>query len=311
MMTYQQAFFVFVYADWFMLTAGLVALCAAIIWAVLAILPMNKGRRRQVFRRSLISFYVFGMYIATQASIFYTMTEQHSTSLPELLSAFPVNLIFSLPFLVMVVGFIASIAYGLRSMLRKSGADRRRSLLKAILAVAVFVVGGAPHTAVILIPYLVAAEDHSNKEGTLLRAGDPLPDFELATVDGAPFNTAELRGRVIVINFFATWCGPCNMELPQLQALWDEFRGNGDFRMLVAGREETDDTLKTFRQERGLTFPMAPDPHGAAYSKFATKYIPRTFLISPQGTIIYEWTGNHEDEIPKLRKLIRKELTKK
>jgi peroxiredoxin len=100
------------------------------------------------------------------------------------------------------------------------------------------------------------------------------------------------------------------MELPHLQAIWDEFRGNGDFRMLVVGREESDQTVKDFRRKRGFTFPMAADPHRSIYNKFASQAIPRTYLISRQGTIVYQWTGHYEAEIANLRKLLRKELAK-
>ncbi len=309
-MTYEQAFYIFLYADWTMWSAAFAALCAAIVFVVVAILPMNKGRRKRYFKRSLISVSVVALYMATNMAMFYAMSDMHSVSVPKLLSEFPVNLVFSLPILLMVAGFVASVVYAVRSMLRRTGADRRRSLLKAVLGAVIFCLGAVPYAAATLIPFLVV-EDHSKKEGTLVRSGDPVPDFELATVDGSPFNTVELRGRVIVVNFFATWCGPCNLELPQLQALWDEFRDDGDFRMLVVGREETDEVLKTFREKHGLSIPMASDLRGAVYGKYAAKYIPRTFLVSRQGTIIYEWTGNWEAEISKLRKLLRSELAKK
>lgn len=313
-MTYQQAFRIFVYADWLMLIAALAALCATVIWTVIwlvrVIFPRYKGRRRQAFRAALIGLFVLAMYYGTQASIMYVFFEVHPTSLLDLFSAFPTNLIFVSPIVVMAVGLVVSIIYGIRSAFYRVGTEGRRGLLKAVLGVVVFCLGAAPHTAAMLIPLLVV-ENHSNQPGTLVRAGDPVPDFELATLDGAPFNTAELRGRVIVLNFFATWCGPCQMELPQLETLWNEFKSSGDFRMLVVGREETDDVLRTFREKRGLTFPMASDPHGAAYGKFAAKYIPRTFLISRQGTIVHEWTGNYETEVAKLRKLLHRELAKK
>ena len=181
-------------------------------------------------------------------------------------------------------------------------------MLKSLLGVVVFGVGMAPHTAAMLM--MTAVEDHSNRPGTLTRIGDPAPNFELATVEGTPFHTADLRGRVIVLNFFATWCGPCQMELPHLQTIWDEFRSNGDFRMLVVGREESDRAVKDFRRKRGFTFPMAADPHRLTYNKFASQSIPRTYLISRQGTIVYQWTGHYEVEIARLRKLIQKELAK-
>ena len=188
--------------------------------------------------------------------------------------------------------------------------ERRQVVLISLLGVAIFGVGVAPHTAAMLMPF-ISHEDHSNRPGTLTHIGDPAPDFELATVEGNPFHQVDLRGRVTVLNFFATWCGPCQKELPNLQAIWDEFRGNRDFRMLVVGREESEDVVKAFQQKHGFTFPMASDPDRSIYNEFASGGIPRTYLISRQGTIVYQWTGHYEAEVSKLRKLLSKELAKK
>lgn len=167
----------------------------------------------------------------------------------------------------------------------------------------------APHTVVTLLPILVV-EDHTNRPGTLTRIGQPVPHFELTTLDGTPSCTDDLRGRVIVLNFFATWCGPCQKELPHLQVIWSEYQNRNDFRMPVVGREESNDTLAQFQQRRDYTFPMAADTDAAVFGKFASQSIPRTYLISRDGTIIYQWTGAYEEEIPKLKRLLEKELGK-
>jgi peroxiredoxin len=95
-----------------------------------------------------------------------------------------------------------------------------------------------------------------------------------------------------------------------LQAVWNEFRNNGDFRMLAVGREESDDSVRAFQQKHGFTFPMASDPDKSIYNKFASQSIPRTYLISREGTIIYQCTGYYEEETAKLRRLLSKELAK-
>jgi peroxiredoxin len=177
------------------------------------------------------------------------------------------------------------------------------------LGVVVLGVGVAPHTLAILMP-IISAEDHANRPGTLTHIGDPAPDFRLTSIEGTPFHTVDLRGKVIVLSFFATWCGPCQTELPHLQAVWNEFRNNDDFRMLVVGRDESEDRVKAFQQKHGFTFPLASDPDSSVYNKFASQSIPRTYLISRQGTIIHQFTGSYEVEISKLKKLLKKELEK-
>ena len=302
MMTPQQAFHLFVYADWAMLFVGLAALSASIAWGIYAILPRNKGRRRRVLLRALISFLVYAMAYGTQCSVLVWFFNQQ---LP------PTQIVlFALPVVAMLVGLIASIAYGVYAIRRRTGRQRRQAVLKSLLGVVVFGVGAAPHTAAMLIPIL-SAEDHANRPGTLTHVGEPAPDFQLTSIEGTPLHTVDLRGQVLVLNFFATWCGPCQMELPHLQTIWDEFRNDGDFRMLVVGREESDDSLKVFQQKHEFTFPMASDRDGAVFHKFASQSIPRTYLLSRQGIIIYQCTGYYKEELSRLKKLLSKELAKK
>ena len=284
-----------------MLLVGLAALLASMAWGAYAILPRSKGRRKRSLRRAAVGLIVFAMYWATQWSVTNAFVFQGWTPRPLVF--------FALPVVVMLAGLVASVVFGIRAVLRKTGTERRKMVLQSLLGVIVFGVGIAPHAAAMLMPIL-AVEGHSNRPGTLTRVGDPVPDFAIAAFDGTPFHSADLRGHVIVLNFFATWCGPCQLELPHLQAIWDEFQGNGDFRMLVVGREESDDIVKAFQTKHGFTFPMASDPDRSVYDKFAAQSIPRTYLISRQGTIIYQSTGYYEREVARLRKLLRKELAK-
>jgi peroxiredoxin len=301
MITSQQANLLFVYADWAMLFLACVALSASIGWAIFAILPRYKGRRKRVLRTAAISFLVFAMFYGTQASVVVALSNKEWNPMQIVL--------FALPVVVMLGGLAASITFGVHAILRRTGKQRKQMVLKSLLGVVVFCVGVAPHTLVMLGP-IISAEDHANRPGTLTHVGEPAPDFQLTSIEGTPFHTVNLRGKVIVLNFFATWCGPCQMELPGLQAVWDEFRNDDDFRMLVIGREESEASVRAFQQEHGFTFPLASDPDRSVYDKFASQSIPRTYLISRQGTIVHQSTGFYEAEISRLKKLLRKELEK-
>ena len=165
-----------------------------------------------------------------------------------------------------------------------------------------------PHAAVTLIPFLEVQERY-NRPGTLTRMGDPSPDFDVSTVDRTPFRTTDLRGRVIVLSFFATWCGPCQLELPHLQAIWNEFQDNGDFRMLVIGRGESDDRVRAFRKEHHFTLPLASDPDGSVYRKFATSVFHAPISSHVRGRSSIN-AGHYEEEVSKLKSALRKELAK-
>ena len=136
-MTVQQAFRLFVYADWAMLLVGLAALCASIGWGLYAILPRNKGRRRPALLRALVGLLVFAMFFGTQVSVSIAWVNQQWTFLQTVL--------FALPLVIMALGLLGSIAYGVRAIVRCSGEQRRRAVLRSLLGIIVFGVGLAPH----------------------------------------------------------------------------------------------------------------------------------------------------------------------
>ena len=140
--------------------------------------------------------------------------------------------------------------------------------------------------------------------------GPQAPDFTLTTVDGQPVCLSGQRGRMVLINFFATWCGPCQQELPELERIWQEFRDQDGFAMLVIGRQESAETLQAFRAQRGFTFPLAADPNRMAFDGFAGQGIPRTYLISRDGRILRECVGYRPQEILELTNLLRSELAR-
>ena len=127
MMSPQQAFRLFVYADWAMLIVGIAAIGAAIGWAIYAVLPRNRGQRRRVLLKALMSFLVVAMFWGTQASVTVAFFHEQWTPLFIVL--------FALPVVVMLVGLIASIAYAARAILRRTGKERRQMLLRSLVGV--------------------------------------------------------------------------------------------------------------------------------------------------------------------------------
>lgn len=156
------------------------------------------------------------------------------------------------------------------------------------------------------------AQRLANKFGTLISVGDSAPDVSLTRLDETDVRLSELRGKVVCLNFFATWCGPCRGELPHLQEMWEELHDNEDFTMLIVSREESQETVTSFKSEQRFTFPMACDPDRSAFNQFATEGIPRTYLISRDGTILYQSTGYfeglYEQELARLKHLVDQQL---
>jgi len=115
------------------------------------------------------------------------------------------------------------------------------------------------------------------------------PDFELETVDGDLVRLSDLRGEVVALNFWATWCAPCRLEMPDLQARADAY---GD-RLTVLGVnfDETAEEVDAFRQEVGVRFPLLLDPGGEVQRLYRVLGYPTTFFIDSEGVIRIQHLG--------------------
>ncbi|MCT4603851.1 MAG: TlpA family protein disulfide reductase [Marinifilum sp.] len=148
----------------------------------------------------------------------------------------------------------------------------------------------------------------SDYQGSLLKKGDKVPEFTVTTLDGKEIASSELKGKVVLINFFATWCGPCMKELPEVQKhLWPKFKDK-NFVMISIGRQHTKDELIKWNKKKGFTFPIAPDPKREIYSKFASQYIPRNFIVDKSGKIIWQGVGFEQKELDEMIKTIQENL---
>ena len=150
--------------------------------------------------------------------------------------------------------------------------------------------------------------DAQEKE-TLVKVGDNVPEFVVEMFDGQKIDIKDLKGKIVLINFWATWCPPCQEELKRVQKeIVDRFKGK-DFVFLAISREETKEQVKKFRERNGYTFPMGLDPERRIYSKFATATIPRNFIIDKKGKIVEIEIGYTKESfakmIEKLEKLLK------
>ena len=138
-----------------------------------------------------------------------------------------------------------------------------------------------------------------------LKMGDAMPKFELKSSVYGDVKPADLKGKVVLVSLFATWCGPCQKELAEVQStLWPKYKDNKDFVMLVIGREHTDEQLQKYNERKKFTFPLYPDPKREVFSLFAEKSIPRAYLFDKEGKLVYSSVGYTEEEFQKLMSTI-------
>ena len=144
-----------------------------------------------------------------------------------------------------------------------------------------------------------------------LKVGDTLPKFELKSSVYGDVKPADLKGKVVLVSLFATWCGPCQKELAEVQStLWPKYKDNKNFKMLVIGREHTDEDLQKYNERKKFTFPLYPDPKREVFSKFAEKSIPRAYLFDKDGKLVYASVGYTAEEFQKLMETIESALKK-
>jgi thiol-disulfide isomerase/thioredoxin len=131
----------------------------------------------------------------------------------------------------------------------------------------------------------------ADREAPLISwTGGPTPALALADMDGRVHNLAEYRGKVLVVNFWATWCAPCRDELPSLERLRETLRG-GPFEVFAVNVNENESRVKRFLAEVPLRLPVLLDRNGDTQRAWRVRGLPATFLLDAEGLIRYWYLG--------------------
>ena len=155
-----------------------------------------------------------------------------------------------------------------------------------------------------------AQERPTPEQATIVKEGHIAPDFEVQMFDGSTIKLADLKGKVVLLNFWATWCPPCRAELARVEKdIIERFKGE-PFVFIPVSRGEKRETVAAFREKMGYTFPMGLDTESSIYKKYAETYIPRNFLIDKSGKVVKASVGYDEAEFAELIKLIEETIKK-
>ena len=150
-------------------------------------------------------------------------------------------------------------------------------ILLMLLALGILVTGcSAPET--VEIPRVVAV----SQADEVPQVGKPAPDFQITNSNGQPGSLSDFRGKPVLINFWATWCYACRIEMPYIQEVYDEWAGQG-LVVLAVDIGESPSQVERFIQAYNLSFPVLLDMAGKVAEQYNIRYIPTTYFIDGSG----------------------------
>ena len=126
--------------------------------------------------------------------------------------------------------------------------------------------------------------------GYIVKIGQQIPDFNMKLTDGTSVSTADLKGKVVMLQFTASWCGVCRREMPHIEnEIWQKLKNRNDFLLIGIDLKEPLETVKKFASDMKITYPMALDPNGEIFYTFADEGagVTRNVIIDRSGKIVF------------------------
>ncbi len=161
----------------------------------------------------------------------------------------------------------------------------------------------------------VFGRDHSAGPGGGIGAfatGKAAPDIELTGLDGAKKKLSDFRGKVVFLNFWATWCQPCRQEVPSIQSLYKKYLDNPDLAVVaIACDQSGTKDVEEFVRKESLTFPVYVDPQMKSAAEYGVSGFPETFLIGRDGKIREKFIGPRDWDDARFRAMVNELLAER
>jgi peroxiredoxin len=126
------------------------------------------------------------------------------------------------------------------------------------------------------------------------------PNFSLQGEEGKTYRLKDYRGKVVILNFWATWCPPCREEMPSMERAWKKVKDDNDIAILAINVGEDADTIFEFMGHYPVTFPLLMDIDGNVVKQYPVRGLPTTYIIDPAGTVTHRAVGSREWDAPVL-----------
>ena len=156
--------------------------------------------------------------------------------------------------------------------------------------------------------FILSAFLFAGNRGYIVEVGDMAPDFEMEFTDGQKTKLSELRGKIVILQFTASWCSVCRLEMPHLEKdVWQKYK---DQNVLLIGvdRDESLETVITFQKKIGTTYPLALDPGANIFGLFANKEagVTRNVVIDKTGKIVFLTRLFEEEEYQEMLSVLKR-----
>ena len=166
------------------------------------------------------------------------------------------------------------------------------------------------------IEALVMGSDNENEavilpdeRGYIVNVGDMAPDFTVKTTDGKSFKLSDMRGKIVMLQFTASWCSVCREEMPFIESdIWKRHKDNSNFYLVGIDRDEPLEKVQEFVKQTGITYPMALDPGADVFALYADRKagITRNIIIDKNGKIVMLTRLYNKEEFAEMCKIIDK-----
>ncbi len=183
--------------------------------------------------------------------------------------------------------------------------------MKKVLLATVIVLAacGRPETPA-RAPEKRASARTATKASEGVDVGTPIPPYSAKWLDGTPFDLSSQKGNVVLLNLWATWCGPCRFEIPELMRLHDKYARRGFKVIGVSVDEGGAADVKTFLEEQKISYPIVIDPDGKLATILQTTVLPTSILLDKSGNVIWKHYGIVDTSDPLMTRALESALTK-
>jgi peroxiredoxin len=154
---------------------------------------------------------------------------------------------------------------------------------------------------------LIAFSQTSDDRGYIVKVGDIAPDFSMKLINGKTVKLSDFRGKIVMLQFTASWCGVCRKEMPFIERdIWQKHKSNPNFALLAIDRDEPLETVLKFAETTGITYPIGLDPNADIFALYADRKagITRNVIIDKKGKIVMLTRLFNAEEFAEMVKVI-------